>query len=713
MRKTVRFALSVAFIVTTSFPFVHSDPLVLKGGTIIDVSNYGRSLEDIEDGVILIEDGLIVAVGNAKTFAIPDGIRVIDMTGKYVLPGLIDGYAALDNQSFANAYLYLGVTSIVGCYGYRRSPLYTSADPCPNIFLYGDVGHFDISTEEMLKRIEEHAEEGVRFLNVMYALTPEQVRLAIEKAHELGMPTIGEFAKFSYREAIEYGLDAILHFSRYAIELAPPEMRRAVAEQPHGPAAGEFRKWLMGLDPEEKIVQEYADVLGSSGIGLIPTFSIGCLDAPFISNPWNQPIAGILNPQDIHNPVDAVTGKHYTAQQLEFVGRWVDNILKIEGQYYQAGARYLAGSGCDINGTLPGISLHDELLLLTKVGLSEREAIAAATSNFAEIFGWNEVGRIKPGCRADVLVVEKNPLEDIKNLKAVDTVLLAGEIVDRKALLTPEPGNHTTHTRELEPGTRMSPQAQETREGERKPPGLGNPEVHQLTENVYAITGLYHPAGEEAGVTAGIIFTPQSVIFIDAGSTIASAEYIWNIAREKIKGGEKLYLILSHHHSDHIFGMHVFREKGVTVIAHDGVQTFMSNRGMHYKDFLLNRLGWDAKKGDEIFGRVVLSEPDRIIENDTILTVDGEEIHLLYTPGHVPTELSVYHPNSKVLFAGDTVYEGMDLTTHFGGPSEWKEWIAQLERLKQLQIEVIIPGHGCLCGQEELDRNIAYLEGLF
>ena len=135
--------------------------------------------------------------------------------------------------------------------------------------------------------------------------------------------------------------------------------------------------------------------------------------------------------------------------------------------------------------------------------------------------------------------------------------------------------------------------------------GLGNPEVARLSEDVLAITGLYHTHGE-GGVAAGIILTQESVIFSDAGMTIASAEFIWNTAQEVMGERKNVLLILTHHHSDHTFGMRVFKDKGAKVIAHSGVKMFFSMRGMVYKEFLLNRLGWDAKKGDEIFSHILI-----------------------------------------------------------------------------------------------------------
>jgi imidazolonepropionase-like amidohydrolase len=116
-------------------------------------------------------------------------------------------------------------------------------------------------------------------------------------------------------------------------------------------------------------------------------------------------------------------------------------VLKIEQSYRQAGACYLAGSATDVWGTMPGISLHVELKLLHKIGLSNRQVIAAATSNFARAFGWNHTGQMKPGCTADILILEKNPLEDLENLKQINRLFLRGREINRQKLLDFSPYN--------------------------------------------------------------------------------------------------------------------------------------------------------------------------------------------------------------------------------------------------------------------------------
>jgi imidazolonepropionase-like amidohydrolase len=86
-------------------------------------------------------------------------------------------------------------------------------------------------------------------------------------------------------------------------------------------------------------------------------------------------------------------------------------------------------------GTMPGISLHTELELLVRIGLSPREALAAATNNYSLQFGWNELGLITPGRRADIVVVDADPTNNIWNARRISSVIFEGEVLDRDALL--------------------------------------------------------------------------------------------------------------------------------------------------------------------------------------------------------------------------------------------------------------------------------------
>jgi len=247
------------------------------------------------------------------------------------------------------------------------------------------------------------------------------------------------------------------------------------------------------------------------------------------------------------------------------------------------------------------------------------------------------------------------------------------------------------------------------------------PGLHSLAKNVFGVTKLYHPFGS---VNAGFIIVEDSVVHIDAGTTISDGEYLLRSSLEKLEEKPKaLWLVLTHDHSDHIFGMDVFKNAGAKVIAHKWVSSslnhwtlpFLRRTKDTYKDFIVKMIvkrgAKSREQAESILGNVRLSLPDQVFEGDFTLEVNGKDsLELIHTPGHTPGEISVYHPTSRTLFSGDTIYEGMPLTTKFGGPKQWRQWIESLQKLQQLDIKEVLPGHGNICGKDEIQRNISYLE---
>ena len=110
-------------------------------------------------------------------------------------------------------------------------------------------------------------------------------------------------------------------------------------------------------------------------------------------------------------------------------------LWRINQTIFTAYPHYLAASGAAAMGTMPGISLHTELEMLVRIGLCPREALAAATNNYAIQFGWNELGQIAPGRRADILVLDGDPTANVWNARRISTLIFDGNIVDRDGLL--------------------------------------------------------------------------------------------------------------------------------------------------------------------------------------------------------------------------------------------------------------------------------------
>ena len=170
----------------------------------------------------------------------------------------------------------------------------------------------------------------------------------------------------------------------------------------------------------------------------------------------------------------------------------------------------------------------------------------------------------------------------------------------------------------------------------------------RIAENVYAVMDLYHPIG----VNAGFIVTKSHIVYVDSGHTIPSAQTIYGYSKAAAPENEPSYLILTDHHTDHIFGMKVFRNAGATTLGHKRLDRWMEEYLMPNFGKVIRTFGLDEKARDLIYGDVELFPLDETVDQDTTITIDGEEIEILTTPGHWEACLSVYIPSSRILFAG-------------------------------------------------------------
>ncbi len=451
-------------------------PLVLTGGTVVDVTDWGHSARDLQNAVVIIREGKIAEVGPAAAITLPKVARIIDCTGKFIIPGLIDGFAGMNSQGQASANLYMGVTTIVARSDQEHGLVDYAANPRPNILPIDSAGTTDnwsllarqpawmnklregarpmeLSPEDTGRQLNDTAQLGTRVIFIGHNITAANTQWIITRSHQLGMVTYGEFISTPYNVGIDDGVDALVHMDRYDLGLIPDELQRPLIDSPSGPAASTAYDYSLRIPPTDKHVYTFARFLASHHAALIPTLSMYYANLPGHRNLWREPAAALLDPAHMSNPSNVDTGDMdypiaQWARHLPAVGqRWMEEnqrkkaaqdamrMWQINSTIYSAYPHYLAASGAPVQGSMPGISLQTELELLVRLGLSSREALAAATNNYSLQFGWNDIGLIAPGRRADILVIDADPTANIWNARRITTLIFNGNVIDRESLL--------------------------------------------------------------------------------------------------------------------------------------------------------------------------------------------------------------------------------------------------------------------------------------
>jgi len=451
-------------------------PLVLVGATVVDVTDWGRSAKDLQDAVVIVQNGRITDVGTRANLPVPKGARIIDCTGKFIVPGLIDGFAGMNSQAEANANLYMGVTTVVASSDARRGHADLGANPSPHVYLLDSIGTTDdwslligqpgwteklrvighpveLSPEDTSRQLADTAKLGTRVLWLGHNLTAANTQLIIAHAHQAGLVTYGEFVSTPYKVAMEAGVDALLHMGRYELGVIPSELQAPLVSDPEGSAAMTAYDYAEHLPPGDPNLREYAHFLAWHHAALMPTFTQFYLRLPGHRDLWKEPAAQLLDPARLSDPPDRTTGEMYyplppwSRHLPAMTQRWMEANLekkaeqsalrfwRINQTIFAAYPHYLAASGAPVLGTMPGISMHTELEMMVRLGLSAREALAAATNNYAIQFNWTDLGQVTPGRRADLLVLDADPTVNIWNVRRISSLIVDGSVLDREGLL--------------------------------------------------------------------------------------------------------------------------------------------------------------------------------------------------------------------------------------------------------------------------------------
>lgn len=433
--------------------------IAITGGTVIDVRDGSR----ISNAAILVEDGRITTVAPAEKAAIPSAARVVDVSGKFVIPGLWDVHTHIQNQRELDIFFPLlvahGVLSIRDCEGLFPSEFRALGEKQryrPQVFASGRAVEGGASAGTGNAAIvDELADKGVDFIKI-FSMVPRDRFLAIAKrARERNIPIAGHIpTAVSAAEASDAGLRTMEHFNEILVNVSNRETELRTERLANMTRFSKFADlvWEQAFPTIEPLVSswdyrkaaELFEKFKQNGTWHTPTLELYRVwtNAPF-DDPvfWDDPDLALM-------PADWRASWH--GDQSEFlVGRppserealrhrvrqWYQAQMDVARRMHQAGVKFLAGTDVsNWNFMVPGISLHDELERLVEAGLSPLEALQTATVNPTTYLGVEDAGTVAAGNRADFVVLDDDPTTHIQNTRRIAAVSVAGQIIDRREL---------------------------------------------------------------------------------------------------------------------------------------------------------------------------------------------------------------------------------------------------------------------------------------
>jgi Imidazolonepropionase and related amidohydrolases len=420
--------------------------LAIEHATVVDV----RSGKLVNDQTITIADNKISLIGNSGDVEIPDDAQVKDATGQYVIPGLWDMHVHLE-ENYKDAFpLFLanGVTGIreMGAALANIDQWNTSIQAgmtAPHLVYAGmtlnggpadDAPHMRYlkTEEEAREAVRLNAEKGASHIKV-YSWLPRPLFLAVmDEAKKYGLPVVGHLpVEVRAEEAIQLGFKSIEHM--HGLFIATSSIEDDIFKNADMSDLAGYS--LAEIEASEHYDSQKANNLFSEfkekEVWPVPTLVTYYNMAKTEIDPRSKYV-----PTDVQEQWAEVI-RAVPPEQVELMDAINSKNPEMVQKLNDAGVPMLAGtdSGYELTNLIYGVSLHDELELLVKSGLTPLQALQTATLNPARYLEREEeLGTVEEGKLADLVLLDKNPLEDIRNTTSISAVILDGKLMEKQTL---------------------------------------------------------------------------------------------------------------------------------------------------------------------------------------------------------------------------------------------------------------------------------------
>lgn len=396
--------------------------LAIVGATVVPMDRPGA----LAGHTVLVRGDRIVAVAPADQVD-PAGATVIDGRGKWLVPGLSDMHVHLWAEADLELFLLQGVTTVRNLFGSpaqleMRAAIASGELDGPTLITAGPIldgdppvwpGSAVVTTPEAA-RAEVRAQKaaGYDWIKVYNGLSDEVYRAVLDEAAAVGLPVAGHVPGAVGLEAVlGSGQRSIEHFEGYVPFAGEPEVGADVVAATA--AAGIWNCPTLVVTERFGRLDDPSSLADTRGLELV---------SELVRQAWNPE-----NDFRLQRFTPAMFAELRARQAVK---------AKLVRELAAAGARLVLGTDTGNPYVIPGFAVHDELGLLVDAGLEPRQALHAATAAAAELHGSPDAfGVIAPGARADLVLVDRDPLADLGNLADPEIVIARGEVHRRDDLL--------------------------------------------------------------------------------------------------------------------------------------------------------------------------------------------------------------------------------------------------------------------------------------